>query len=174
MNDDAFENYCSFCLKKLLLSKTKSSCSDCNLNIYCSNKCKVKKKRNKCLLYNLKLKENDSKQHKLECQLTRKLRSSNLRPTRSQRLLLRFLCSESKVNCEINVNLENFDKDILKYFMNGIALMKKYLDPEVLLPNHQNLLLKSCQVLLYVCFSHRFDFFNFLYILVLLVKMFLF
>ena len=74
-----------------------------------------------------------------------------MRPTRSQRLLLRFLCSDSKVNCEINLNLENFDKDILQYFMNGIALMKKYLEPEVLLPNHQDLLLKSCQVLTTLC-----------------------
>ena len=43
LNDDVFEDYCSFCLKKILISKV--SCSACNLNIYCSIKCKVKHKK---------------------------------------------------------------------------------------------------------------------------------
>lgn len=64
-------------------------------------------------------------------------------PTRTQRLLLRFLKSE--LDADINFDMTNIDKSISEYLMVCVAIIKKYL-PMITLDQYE-LFLRSCQVL---------------------------
>lgn len=67
-------------------------------------------------------------------------------PTRSQRILLRFLNSNLKI--DINCEIESYKSDISEYLMVGIALIKKYLP--YLNDDPIELMQKSWQVHLYL------------------------
>ena len=85
----------------------------------------------------------DAKMHGLECVLAENLKESKKIPTRTQRILLRFLKLEVN-NVDVNFNFETINHGIIEYMMVGIAIIKRYLSEIPL--NHQDLLVKTCQV----------------------------
>ena len=80
--------------------------------------------------------------------MAEKLLSISKIPTRSQRLLLRFL-KTSNPNSDINFDFKSFDKELVQYLMAGIGVIKKYLTE--LKADPQELLLTSFQVRKSLC-----------------------
>lgn len=87
----------------------------------------------------------DTNVHELECNLAQKIKLIGKIPTRSQRILLRFI--KSGLNSDINFNYESFDKGFTEYLMLGIAVIKKYLPS--LDMDAKKLLTTSFQVLIH-------------------------